>query len=56
MTMSLILENLLIRDDTPEDWSNEAPSCNGLCMTGNDIGVPSNEIAYPHPECEVHGK
>lgn len=28
--------------------------CNGLCMTGNDIGVPSNEIAYPHPECPKH--
>lgn len=31
------------------------PRCNGICLTGSDIGVPSAEIAYPHPECEAHG-
>lgn len=30
-------------------------SCNGLCLTGEDIGLPSGAIAYAHPDCEVHG-
>lgn len=28
--------------------------CDGLCVTGSDIGIPSNEVAYPHPGCPVH--
>lgn len=31
------------------------PRCNGICMTGYDVGVPYNGIAYAHPECELHG-
>lgn len=32
------------------------PSCNGICLTGFDLGVPEYRgIAYAHPECEVHG-
>ncbi len=29
--------------------------CNGLCLTGSDVGVPSAEIAYAHPACPEHG-
>jgi hypothetical protein len=29
--------------------------CNGICLTGYDIGVPYSGIAYPHPDCELHG-
>lgn len=25
------------------------PACNGLCLTGFDVGVPSPGIAYAHP-------
>lgn len=32
------------------------PECNGICLTAADIGLYSNDIAYPHPDCEVHGK
>lgn len=31
------------------------PQCNGICMTGYDVGVPHSGIAYAHPECPVHG-
>ncbi len=34
--------------------SNE-PECNGICMSGYDIGLPNGGIAYPHPDCELHG-
>lgn len=29
--------------------------CNGICLTGSDIGLPSNEVAYAHPNCPEHG-
>lgn len=29
-------------------------TCNGLCLTGTDVGVPAAEIAYIHPDCELH--
>lgn len=29
--------------------------CNGICMTGWDIGVPYDGIAYAHPDCDLHG-
>jgi hypothetical protein len=31
--------------------------CNGLCLTAADVGVPvdGNPVAYPHPDCGVHG-
>jgi hypothetical protein len=31
-------------------------NCNGICLTGSDIGVPSSEVAYPHPMCPEHGE
>lgn len=30
--------------------------CNGLCLTGYDIGIPSGAIAAAHPECDLHGQ
>lgn len=32
----------------------ERSSCNGLCLSAADIGVPVPGIAYPHPGCEAH--
>jgi len=26
------------------------------CLTGYDIGLPSSDVAYPHPECPVHSE
>lgn len=31
------------------------PVCNGICLTGSDIGIPSDSIAVAHPDCEKHG-
>lgn len=35
----------------------DPPECNEICMTASDIGLPEygDMIAYPHPECPVHG-
>jgi hypothetical protein len=30
------------------------PECDGMCLTGSDVGVPSAKIAYPHPGCPLH--
>lgn len=35
--------------------SSRDPECDGICLTGSDVGIPSNEIAYPHPDCPAHG-
>lgn len=29
--------------------------CNGMCIDSAEIGVPGYGIAYPHPECPLHG-
>lgn len=34
---------------------HESRECNGLCLTGHDIGVPSDGIAAAHPDCPKHG-
>jgi len=43
----------------PECWNRMFPpdpdECNGICMTGYDVGIPDPGIAYPHPDCPVHG-
>lgn len=33
------------------------PECNGVCMFAADIGLPEygDVVAYPHPDCPVHG-
>ncbi len=31
------------------------PQCNGLCLSGYDVGIPYGDIAYPHPHCSEHG-
>ena len=36
------------------DTTEETP-CNGICLTGSDIGIPSSQIAYAHPTCPAHG-
>jgi len=29
-------------------------ACDGLCITGADIGIPGPGVAYPHPSCPEH--
>lgn len=39
-----------------DDDLTHTPECNGICITGADLGMPEyGGIAYPHPECELHG-
>lgn len=40
--------------DDPVHFQRNA-ECVG-CLTGHDIGLPSSEVAYAHPECPVHGE
>ena len=30
-------------------------ACEGLCLSGYDIGLPTGGIAYSHPDCPEHG-
>ena len=30
--------------------------CNGMCLTGSDIGVYGSGVAYAHPTCPRHGE
>lgn len=32
------------------------PECNGICLYGSDLGVPSSGVAYAHPDCPAHGE
>ena len=37
---------------------DDEPECNGICVTPADIGLPEFsyvEVAYPHPDCPLHG-
>lgn len=53
----------LLDGGEPEECCGESPctcqdepQCNGMCMTGADIGVPEySGIAYAHPDCPEHG-
>lgn len=29
--------------------------CSGACLTGHDIGIPNGGVAYPQPDCPLHG-
>lgn len=29
--------------------------CLGICVSATDLGLPLDGIAYPHPECPIHG-
>src|SRR5690554_1957355 len=44
----------LARSRTLRTRSRLMTTCNGICLTGADIGVPATEVAYAHPECELH--
>lgn len=35
----------------------QPPPCSGDCLTAYDVGVPvaGNPVAYPHPDCPLHG-
>lgn len=39
----------------PEDA--DVAECNGECFTASDVGVTvaDNPVAYPHPDCPLHG-
>lgn len=35
---------------------SEEDECNGICLSGADLGVPEyGGIAYAHPDCPEHG-
>lgn len=36
--------------------SSVDPLCNGICLTASEVGLSGypGQIAYPHPECELH--
>lgn len=39
-----------------EECEASGPHCNGICLSGGDLGVPEyGGIAYAHPDCELHG-
>jgi hypothetical protein len=42
---------------SPVESAPVAPGaeCNGLCLTGRALGIPSDAIAAAHPECAKHG-
>ena len=33
----------------------EPPECDGRCIHASDLGLPHNVMAYPDPECSLHG-
>ena len=41
-------------DTLRESRENEV-QCSGMCLTGADVGVYGNGIAYPHKSCPKHG-
>ena len=42
--------------DRPVALPDEDDQCNGICLSGADIGVPEyGGIAYAHPDCPEHG-
>ncbi len=45
-------------DDLSEEEPDEdaEPECNGICLYGSDLGVPSSGVAYAHPDCPEHGE
>ncbi|MFD1546952.1 hypothetical protein [Nonomuraea guangzhouensis] len=44
--------------DDAEQASEPTRTCAGLCVTAYDVGVfvDGNPVAYPHPDCPVHGE
>jgi hypothetical protein len=42
-----------MREATDPDADAE---CSGVCLTGADVGVPFDGIAYAHPDCPLHGE
>jgi hypothetical protein len=48
------LDRALTALDDGEDEDAE-PECNGICLYGSDLGVPSSGVAYAHPDCPEHG-
>jgi hypothetical protein len=40
------------------DKSENGATCDGVCLTGADIGVGGSgvdDISHPHPDCPRHG-
>lgn len=42
-------------DYTEQGVPDAEPECNGICLYGSDLGVPSSGVAYAHPDCPEHG-
>ena len=43
-------------EDEPGSDVPPEPPCDGVCLSGYDIGIPGPGIAYPHPDCPAHGE
>lgn len=43
-------------EDYGIEYCEACAGCSGQCLSGYDIGIESGEIAYPHPDCPLHGK
>lgn len=41
-------------DQTHREWTVNDPDCNGICISGADVGVGGDLVAYPHPACPAH--
>lgn len=58
-TLSANDRELLISGTHPTCWATLMPiaedECNGICLTGYDVGIPSDAIAAAHPDCPLHG-
>jgi hypothetical protein len=50
------LNKALTALDGDEPDEGEEPECNGICLYGSDLGVPSSGVAYAHPDCPEHGE
>ena len=31
-------------------------TCNGICLMGSELIDGGRGVAYPHPDCELHGR
>jgi hypothetical protein len=60
-TITPEVREMLLNGTCPECFDKLFPpdpdECNGMCMTGADVGVPEygHLIAYAHPDCPIHG-
>lgn len=55
-TISDLINGINLPDESVLGYVLSKVVCCGMCLTGYDIGVGGAGIAYPHPECALHGE